>query len=114
MRDDLDDPRPLYVQVADGLRAAMDGGDFAVGDKLPSYAELAARYGISHMTVKQAIALLKADRRVVAKQGLGVFVRDTSGETPEGSELEMLRARVDQLELRVHAIEARPKRGGKP
>lgn len=40
MHDDLDDPRPLYVRVADSLRASIDRGDFPVGAKLPSYSEL--------------------------------------------------------------------------
>jgi DNA-binding GntR family transcriptional regulator len=105
---DLDDPRPLYMRLADGLRDAIERGEYEVGDKLPSQAELMEQYGVSHMTVKQALDLLKRDGTVAARQGIGVFVRGPVRRA-EGtqSQIDALRTRVEQLELRVHAIETR-------
>jgi DNA-binding GntR family transcriptional regulator len=111
---DLDDSRPLYVRVADALRDAIERGEYAVGDKLPSQAELMEQHGVSHMTVKQAIDLLKKDQTVVARQGLGLFVRGPVRRTVDAqSQIEELRSRVEKLESRVHAIEARQTRPDK-
>lgn len=66
--------RPPYRQIADQLRAALDGGDLEPGDKLPSEAELMQHYGVARMTARQAIQELRSEGRVVAEQGRGVFV----------------------------------------
>ncbi len=106
MTSDLDDTRPLYVRVADGLRDAIERGEYAVGDKLPSQAALMEQHGVSHMTVKQAIDLLKKDQTVVARQGLGIFVKGPVRRVADTqAQLDALRSRMEKLESRVHAIE---------
>ena len=80
---DPDDPRPPYQQVANVLRAAILTKTIGPGEKLPSQAELAERYGVARMTVQQSLRLLKAEGLVVARQGSGVFVRERT-ERPVG------------------------------
>ncbi|MCU1529430.1 MAG: GntR family transcriptional regulator [Frondihabitans sp.] len=72
---DRSDDRAPYRQIADQLRTAIDRGDLAAGDKLPSEAELMRHYDVARMTARQAIQELRAEGRVVAEQGRGVFVR---------------------------------------
>ncbi|MBW0091428.1 GntR family transcriptional regulator [Pseudonocardia sp. KRD-184] len=72
---DRSDDRPPYRQIADQLRAAIDRGDLAAGDKLPSEAVLMGHYEVARMTARQAIQELRSEGRVVAEQGRGVFVR---------------------------------------
>lgn len=72
---DPDDPRPPYIQVANDLRAAILTRKFTPGEKLPSGADLAKRYGIARMTVQQALRILKDEGLIVSRQGSGVFVR---------------------------------------
>lgn len=67
--------RAPYRQIADQLRAAINRGDIAAGDKLPSEAELMRHYDVARMTVRQAVQELRTEGRVVAEQGRGVFVR---------------------------------------
>lgn len=80
---DPDDPRPPYQQVANALRAAILTRKFAPGDRLPSGPQLAQTYGVSRMTVQQAIRLLRDEGLVVSRQGSGVFVRERT-ERPVG------------------------------
>ena len=47
---------PLYRQLADLLRAPILAGAFPVGGELPKEAELADRFGVSLITVRQALA----------------------------------------------------------
>lgn len=72
---DPDDPRPPYQQVAAALRAAILTRKIEPGDKLPSQAELARTYGVSRMTIQQALRPLKDDGLIVSRQGSGVFAR---------------------------------------
>ncbi|QDP94820.1 GntR family transcriptional regulator [Microlunatus elymi] len=73
---DLDNPKPPYMQVAQLLRAAILSKSIEPGDRLPSQAELAKRYGVARMTIQQALRLLREENLIVSRQGSGVFVRE--------------------------------------
>lgn len=64
----------LVLQLSDSLRRAIQAGEFRPGDKLPSESRLTARHGVSRTVVREAIAALRADGLVEARQGAGVFV----------------------------------------
>ena len=55
--------RRVYEQVADQLRELILHGGFADGDKLPSETQLAADFGVSRTTIREAL-------RVLVGQGL--------------------------------------------
>lgn len=80
---DPNDPRPPYQQVANAVRAAILTRKFQPGDRLPSQAELAARYGVARMTVQQSLRILRDEGLIVSRQGSGVFVRERT-EKPVG------------------------------
>lgn len=65
---------PLYKQLYYQLREAIEDGDYAVGHKLPSERKLAAEHGISRLTARKAIGLLRQEGYVTAYQGRGSFV----------------------------------------
>ena len=46
---------PLYEQVANALRADIQGGAFDATKRLPTEEELAEKYGISRITVRRAV-----------------------------------------------------------
>jgi GntR family transcriptional regulator len=52
---------PLYRQVADLLREPIGNGAFAVGTELPKEATIAEHFGVSLITVRQALRDLEAD-----------------------------------------------------
>ncbi|WP_199837092.1 MULTISPECIES: GntR family transcriptional regulator [unclassified Streptomyces] len=61
--------------IADDLRAQISTGRFKAGDRLPSEAQLAARYTVSTPTLRSALALLQAEGLVEKVHGKGNFVR---------------------------------------
>jgi GntR family transcriptional regulator len=69
------DPRPAYQQIAGQLRASIGRNELRPGDQLPSERVLAAEYGVTPVTVRQGIALLKAEGLVDMRRGRGLFVR---------------------------------------
>ncbi|HEX8131908.1 MAG TPA: GntR family transcriptional regulator [Actinomycetes bacterium] len=69
------DPRPVYQQLADSLRARILSAELPPGSLLPSESEFIHEYGISRGPIRQAVAQLKAEGLVEVRQGRGVFVR---------------------------------------
>lgn len=50
--------QPLYVAIKDDLLAKIEDGTYGVGDTIPSEVDLAAAYGVSRPTVRQALQVL--------------------------------------------------------
>ncbi|UCM88908.1 GntR family transcriptional regulator [Streptomyces marincola] len=67
--------RAVFRQIADQLREAIDKGRFKEGAKLPSESELVEHYGVSRMTVRNALSVLQGEGLVHSEHGKGVFVR---------------------------------------
>ena len=65
----------LYQHLADSLRDKIYEGKYAFGDKLPSERSLAEKFGISHLTVRKALAILEEEGMLLRVQGKGTFVR---------------------------------------
>jgi GntR family transcriptional regulator len=66
---------PAYRQLADQLRSQIRSGEYAPGARLQSERELSDRHGTSRVTVRQAIAELRAEGLIVAEHGRGLYVR---------------------------------------
>lgn len=66
---------PLYRQLVAALRDDIRRGALGSGDALPSESRLRTRFGVSRVTVRQALHELQRDGIVIAKQGKGTFVR---------------------------------------
>ncbi|WP_102935013.1 GntR family transcriptional regulator [Streptomyces malaysiensis] len=67
--------RAVFRQIADALREAIDKGRYREGDKLPSETDLVDHFGVSRMTVRNALSLLQQEGLAVSEHGKGVFVR---------------------------------------
>ena len=65
---------PLYVKIRENLREAIKRGEYKQGEKLPSEDELAIKYGVSRMTVRQGIMDLIDEGLVYRRHGVGTFV----------------------------------------
>lgn len=71
--------RRLYRQVADQLRALIDSGEYAVGDRLPTERELAEQLKVSRPTVREALIALEVEGRVRIRVGSGIYVIEPAG-----------------------------------
>jgi DNA-binding FadR family transcriptional regulator len=69
----------LASRLSDALRQSIAGGQYPPGSKLPSEAQLGEAHGVSRTVVREAIAALRSDRLVEARQGAGVFVLELPG-----------------------------------
>ncbi|MDO0914911.1 GntR family transcriptional regulator [Streptomyces sp. DT2A-34] len=74
--NDPSDPRSLHERIAADLRDEIMSGDLAPGAKLPSTAQLKARFDASNATIQKALQVLKDERLVIGRAGAAVTVRE--------------------------------------
>jgi GntR family transcriptional regulator len=69
---------PAHAQIELALETAIERGRLSPGDRLPAERELAGRYGVSRMTLRQALGALEQRGRLVRNKGRygGTFVAD--------------------------------------
>jgi GntR family transcriptional regulator len=85
-----EDVRPLYKQVKDRLLELLAGGSVPPMGKLASERELVERYGVSRITVRQAMRELVAEGHLRSHPGKGFYA--TGRSTAQAFELELLRS----------------------
>jgi len=78
------EPRRLYEQIARKLAKSIAGGEYEMGQRLPSERELAQTFDVSRPTVREAIIALELDELVDVRLGSGVYVKNR--QPPSGSE----------------------------
>ncbi|MGY0017368.1 GntR family transcriptional regulator [Streptomyces sp. cg35] len=68
--------QPASRRIAEALRTAIERGELAPGDKLPSERALAELHGAARNTAREAVRILAEQGLVTARHGRGVFVRE--------------------------------------
>ncbi len=68
------DRRPLPLIVRDGIRRLIAERELALGDRLPSEAELSGQFQVARTTVREALKLLEQDGLIDVRQGAGRFI----------------------------------------
>lgn len=72
--DLLERRTPHYLRIYRDLKERISGGAYAPGERLPTQREIASSFGVTVMTVRQALQLLEQEDLVVMRHGLGTFV----------------------------------------
>lgn len=76
VRVDKKSPLPIYYQIQEQIREAIQLGDLKPGDALPNEEGLAAELGISRMTVRHALTELAREGLIRRERGRGSFVEE--------------------------------------
>ncbi|GAC1393175.1 MAG: GntR family transcriptional regulator [Ktedonobacteraceae bacterium] len=72
----LPGPIPLYHQLKQIVRSEIERGIYKPGDRLPAEPELIQKYGVSRITVRQALTELENEGTVVRRHGKGTYVAE--------------------------------------
>ncbi|MFJ5832395.1 GntR family transcriptional regulator [Streptomyces sp. NPDC093089] len=64
-----------YLQIADALRARIVAGEWPVGERLPSRAQLAEEYGVGRNVTQRAMDRLIVEGLLEGRAGSGTYVR---------------------------------------
>lgn len=75
---------PIWQAIADTLRGEIAEGLYRPGDRLPTEAELAARFAVNRHTVRRGLGSLAEAGLLHARRGAGVFVAARPVDYPLG------------------------------
>lgn len=75
---------PIWKAIADALRSDLAEGRYAPGDKLPTEAALADRFGVNRHTVRHGLSALVDEGLVRTRRGAGAFVAAMPTDYPIG------------------------------
>ncbi|HHY61302.1 MAG TPA: GntR family transcriptional regulator [Clostridia bacterium] len=75
--------KSLYLQIKDKIKEQILSGEWKQGSKIPSERELCKTFGVSRITVRQAIAEAVNEGLLFTVQGKGTFVAGTGKEGQE-------------------------------
>ncbi len=65
---------PIYIQIHDDIKRKIEENIWKVGDRIPSERELSLHFGVSRMTLRQAIQNLSDEGILERKVGSGTYV----------------------------------------
>jgi GntR family transcriptional regulator len=84
---DTQDRRPIYQQIADGIRTLIATGQLAEGQPLPPVRQMAADLGVNLNTIAAAYRDLRDDGLIAIKHGSGAVVSARTAVKHTGDEL---------------------------
>lgn len=84
---DPTDELPLGLQLSWRLRALIQTGELAAGERLPSFRKLAEWAGVNVGTVRAVYEGLEEDGIVISRHGLGTFVAEEVEAAPQLEEI---------------------------
>ncbi len=103
----------LHVRLADDVRNRIRGGEWEVGEQLPTEAQLCTHYGVSRSTVRAALQLLENQGLTRTRHGIGTFVTPFGPAIKTG--LQELRSMSETIaahgftpSMRYHRVLTRP------
>lgn len=77
---------PMYQRVYAVLREEIDDGRYTPDSAMPSEAAFAERFGVSRITIRRTLDMLRIEGYVTRRQGVGTFARgpESAPATPRG------------------------------
>lgn len=98
LKIDAASERPIYEQIADGVRRAVARGEILSGEKLPPASEVAIGLDVNKHTVLHAYQVLRDEGLVDLRRGRGAVV------TKIATEVVGLHREVEALVVRAAAL----------
>ncbi|MEU8657017.1 GntR family transcriptional regulator [Actinoplanes philippinensis] len=91
---------PAYRRIATDLADKIRAGEYRPGDALPAQRELSAGYGVTLMTLRQALQELRDEGLIVQQAGRGTFVAPVQA----AYRVDTLRSFVEDLREQGHRV----------
>ncbi|WP_027345730.1 GntR family transcriptional regulator [Hamadaea tsunoensis] len=91
---------PKYQQIADDLGTRIRSGEYPPGSALPPQRELSSAYGVTLVTLRQALDVLQSEGLLSQQAGRGTFV----AEPKAAYRLSTLRSLAEDLREQGHTV----------
>ena len=106
----LDDSRPIYLQIVDLIKANIAAGVYQPGEKLPSVRDLAAEASVNPNTMQKALTELERTGLVYTQRTSGRFITEDTAKMTEIREqlakeqIQLFLKNMDQLGFKKEDI----------
>jgi GntR family transcriptional repressor for pyruvate dehydrogenase complex len=97
-------PRGLVGEIVENLAASIRKGHLRPGEKLPTEAEIMAKFDVSRTVVRESLSRLQASGRVETRHGIGTFVlapQETGNFRISAEDFATVADVISVLELRI-------------
>lgn len=97
-------PRGLVGEIVENLANSIRSGVLQTGEKLPTEAEIMARFDVSRTVVREALSKLQASGLVETRHGIGTFIlapQETGNFKISAEDFATLADVISVLELRI-------------
>jgi len=75
MKNQASGPIPLYYQIGNIIRDKISNGEYKLGGRIPSEKDLCFEYGVSRVTIRQALVSMIDQGLLNRQRGRGTFVQ---------------------------------------
>lgn len=99
----LDDDRPIYLQLMERIRHDIVSGVYQAGDKLPSVRELAVEAAVNPNTMQKALSELERCGLVYSQRTSGRFISDDA-EMIRKMRTEIAQEHIREFFLQMHKL----------
>src|SRR5580700_771348 len=89
--------QPLYLQLMQQIRHAVETGVLRRGDQLPGIRTLAEEIVVSHNTVAKAYSELEHDGLLEIRHGSGAYISARNGSRSRAERVRVAQERVREL-----------------
>ena len=96
---------PVYLQVADQIRAAAASGALRPGEPLPGIRPLAEQLRINRNTVAKAYTELESQGVIETIAGKGCFLKAGNSPLKKSARHDLLRQEIDQAIVAAHHLQ---------
>ena len=73
---DIDNNRPVFIQIMEIIQNRIASGFYAPGEKIPSVREIAAEATVNPNTVQRSLLELERTELLLSKRAIGRFVTE--------------------------------------
>ena len=96
---------PIYLQIADQIRAIAASGALRPGEALPSIRPLAEELRVNRNTVAKAYAELESQGVIETLPGRGCFLKENQSALRKKVRRELLIEHIDQVIVQAHHLQ---------
>ena len=96
--------KPVYLQLADQVKAAAASGALRTGECLPSIRPLAEELRVNRNTVAKAYTELKSQGVIETRPGKGCFIRSAQSPLKKDARRKVLAETIDESVIQAHHL----------
>ena len=97
--------KPVYLQLADQVKAAVASGALRAGDPLPSIRPLAESIRVNRNTIAKAYTELESQGVIEALPGKGCFIKENNSPLKKDVRRKLLVEEIDQAIVQAHHLQ---------